>query len=397
MRESGSLFVRAALTAGLCGLLGASGLAQFRAQQAEVTALATARPLSELLPDLLAGNRATGPASFYGRDKLTELVADQGEVYLEYRVVDAASREYGPARVEIYRTDTPYSALGLFSYSSGGTRHDGHWLLNGLVFWRSEFFVRIVTRNRVQPAERASLTTMADQLRQRIAPKAIEAVPTVVTSVPKDLRTPVTVRYMLGPQALKRFLNRGTEPFQFEGGAEAVLAEYPQGTGTAPLNFLVVEYHTPQFASAAMERVNAYVESLSPDEQSHTIARRVGNYVIEATNVSDRDLGVKLTDSVTYPYGVRWLKDPNIPDEDRYYGQKTAQVLISTFGIIGLVMIVAGVVGTAFGAIIFLKRRRELRALFSDAGGMLRLDIDPLPGTSIGAGQNRGLIGSGEE
>ena len=398
MKRSRSLSVTAAIAAGLLCFLGASGWAQSRAEQPEVTALATARPVAEMLSDQLAGHGATDQAKRYDRDGLGQVLAEQADIYREYRVIDAAVRQYGPARVEIYRADTPYSALGLFSFASGQTQTDAHWLPNALIFCRAEFFVRIVATSRVQPSERTLFKTMADQLRERIAPGAVAATPTIVTSLPTGSRAPVNVRYILGPQSLKQILGHGSEPFQFEGGAEAVFAEYTQDTpGGSRLKFLIVEYHTPQFAADAMERLNAYVGSLPHEEQDHTIARRVGNYLIEATNVRNRELGDKLTDSVTYPYGVKWLKNPDIPDEDRYYGQKTAQVLISTFGIIGLVMIGACVIGTAFGAIIFLKRRKQLRAIFSDAGGMLRLDIDPLPGTSLGAGQTRGLLGGGEE
>jgi hypothetical protein len=255
-----------------------------------------------------------------------------------------------------------------------------------------------VSRNRVQAAERALFNKIADQLSELIAPRSTHAVPTLVTSLPREAPKPTTVRYILGPQTLSRLLSRGNEAIQFEGGAEAVVAEYPQGVmGAGPLRMLIVEYHTPQYASDAMGRLNAYVEALPQEERDRTVARRVGNYLVLATDVRNPELAARLADSVTYPYGVKWLKNPDIIDGDPYYGQKTAQVLLSTFGIIGLVMVAAGVVGTTFGAIIFLRRRRRLRAIFSDAGGMLRLDIDPLPGTSIGAGHSGGLLGSGEE
>src|SRR2546430_11555794 len=42
----------------------------------------------------------------------------------------------------------------------------------------------------------------------------------------------------------------------------------------------------------------------------------------------------------------------------------------------GLILLTVLVVGTVFGTTIFLKRRKQQGEVFSDAGGMLRLDID---------------------
>ena len=61
--------------------------------------------------------------------------------------------------------------------------------------------------------------------------------------------------------------------------------------------------------------------------------------------------------------------------------------------VVGMVLVITLFVGSAFGAITFLKRRKHLRALFTDAGGMLRLDIEPLPGTSV---EGRLLKGAGD-
>jgi hypothetical protein len=78
---------------------------------------------------------------------------------------------------------------------------------------------------------------------------------------------------------------------------------------------------------------------------------------------------------------VKWLREPPPPSSFGFEGRKAAQVLTSTFGIIGLVLLAALIGGSAFGAVVFIRRRKRLNSLFSDAGGMLRLDIDPLPGT----------------
>ena len=59
-------------------------------------------------------------------------------------------------------------------------------------------------------------------------------------------------------------------------------------------------------------------------------------------------------------------------------------MLVSTFGLLGLILGSVLVGGAAFGATIFVKRRKRQREAFSDAGGMLRLDIDPVETAMLG-------------
>jgi hypothetical protein len=135
-----------------------------------------------------------------------------------------------------------------------------------------------------------------------------------------------------------------------------------------------------------MARVKAYVESLPTDDQDHIVLRREGNYIVEATNVADREAAGRLVEEVKYPYVVKWLRNPLLPTHDPFQGQKTAQILLSTFGILGLLLTGGLLGGLAVGTAVFIKRRKQQREVFSDAGGMLRLDIEPLIG---GAGPHR--------
>jgi hypothetical protein len=67
-----------------------------------VTDGATLRSLAELLPDKLAGLKATSDIKQYTGDNLAELVADKQGVYQEYLVTRAVSRRYAEARVDIF-------------------------------------------------------------------------------------------------------------------------------------------------------------------------------------------------------------------------------------------------------------------------------------------------------
>ena len=222
--------------------------------------------------------------------------------------------------------------------------------------------------------------------------------PPLLDSLPAAQIVPESKRYFLGPESLNGYVEHGREMFLFEGDTEAVIACYTQGPAPAPqsvlkpaagedaslLKLVIVEYHTPQFATDAMKRITDYVSSLPQAEQDRVIVKREGNFIIQASNVRDREFAEGLMGSITYPYTVKWLRNPLWPTNDPFRTQKAAEMLLSTFGLLGLILMTVLIGGTVFGTMIFLKRRKRQRELFSDAGGMLRLDIDPFESVILG-------------
>lgn len=361
-------------------------------EAAAVTAVSSERTISQLLPDSVAGVKAIDQIRVFDVNSMAD-----ANVYKEYGAVGASSRRYGPSRIDLFRTQTSFGALGLFSYYAGlrdlTVAGKTAWLGDELVFWRSTYFGRV-------SGPRSTSTKLGAGIATLILPSETPAVlPTLVRAIPSEIEKPTSIRYILGAESLTDFVTRAGDVFQFEGGAEAVVGEYKQtgrGRHTTPLKLLVVEYHTPQFAREAIDRLAAFVGSLPSEDQARIVYRREGNFVVQATDVVDRKLADRLVNSVKYPYGVKWLSNPDLVGEDPLQGQKTAQVLVSTFSLIGLVGLIALLVGGLFGALVFMKRRKRLRAIFSDAGGMLRLDLDPLPGTALPGSKSR-LLGSGDE
>src|ERR1044071_8769036 len=111
----------------------------------QVVAVATRRPLAELLPDRLAGLKATSDIKQYSGDDLAQLIADKATVYQEYTVGRAASRQYGSTRVDVFETQTPLAAFGLLTYTTGasGSKPPTESIGSGgarvggaLVFWK---------------------------------------------------------------------------------------------------------------------------------------------------------------------------------------------------------------------------------------------------------------------
>jgi len=385
---------------------------------AEVVPLVTSSPPGQLLPFNLAGVLATSELKEFHKDSLRDLVAETATIYQEYKVVSAASREYGRVRVDVFHTQNQFAAFGLFRFIAGTAKNQpapqeigqGSVRLNGeLAFWKGNFFVRL--RDAVRPSHAVSANQEA--LARAIAgaivsPSAGVTHPPLLDSLPTGSIMPGSERYFLGPESLSADLKHGREMFDFVGETEAATAEYKQdrglngGTGQAaspnqpavgtrsgpmpgsavsasnsPVKLVVVECHTPGFATDEMARVAGYVSSLPEIEQQQIVFKRTGNYIVAAVNVGDREFAEGLINSVQYPYTVKWLRNPLWPTNDPFRVQKAADMLLSTFGLLGLILLTVLIGGTVFGTTVFLRRRKQQREVFSDAGGMLRLDIEP--------------------
>lgn len=349
----------------------------------------------------------TGDIKEFAGEALRDLAPESSRIYLEYGVTSAASREYSGVRVEVFEAKNQAGAFGLFSFFSraaaaGLTSHDlgsGSVRVNGeLVFWKANYFVRLSTAK--HSLGRSSEDSLARLIADAIVPTTARVpYPALLESLPKNSIVAGTERYFVGPEALSSEIEHAREMFEFDGDTEAALAEYTQGAqpetqgtkstanpagSSSALKLVIGEYHTPQFATDAMERLTNYVSSLPESEQSAIIVKRTGNYVIAALNVRNRDFAESLVNSIEYPYTVKWLRNPLWPTNDPFRTQKAAEMLLSTFGLLGLILLTVLAGGTVFGTTIFLKRRKQQREIFSDAGGMLRLDLDPFESALLG-------------
>jgi hypothetical protein len=164
----------------------------------------------------------------------------------------------------------------------------------------------------------------------------------------------------------------------FEGGTEAVVANY------AKSQLVIVEFTTPQFSVDNDQRILAKIQELRTQSQPVPSAyRRVGNYSVFVFDAPDEKTANALIDSVKYEQVVQWLgDDPHLESRiERYLAQTTAGVLIAVLKSSGLSLLICLGAGTLFGALLFRHRRAQHAALYSDAGGGTRLNLDELTGT----------------
>ena len=165
----------------------------------------------------------------------------------------------------------------------------------------------------------------------------------------------------------------------FEGGTEAVVASYGQ------VQLVIVEFTTPQFSVDNDQRIWTKISELKSQGQPTPIAyRRVGNYSVFVFSAPDEKTANALIDQVKYEQVVQWLgDDPHLAERlERYLAQTTAGVLIAVLKSSGLSLLICLGIGTLFGALLFRHRRAQQAALYSDAGGATRLNLDELTGAS---------------
>jgi hypothetical protein len=176
----------------------------------------------------------------------------------------------------------------------------------------------------------------------------------------------------------------------FDGGTEAVTANYGQS------QLVIVEFTTPQFSVDNDQRIAAKIQELRSQGQAVPSAyRRIGNYSVFVFNAPDQKTANDLIDQVKYEKVVQWLgEDPHLYERlQRYLAQTSAGVLAAVLKSSGLSLLLCLGIGTLIGALLFRRRRAQQAALYSDAGGGVRLNLDEL----TGAGNSRRLLGRGEQ
>lgn len=164
---------------------------------------------------------------------------------------------------------------------------------------------------------------------------------------------------------------------QSGGNADAVLATY------GPTKVVIVEFNTPQLATENDKRVIARIQELwKLGQPAPSAYRRVGNYSVFVFDAPDEQTAKQLIDQVKYEQVVQWLgENPNILREaEKRYVNTTLGVLVTVLKASGYAAITCLGMGGLIGALLFGYRRSQQKAAtaYSDAGGMLRLNLDEL-------------------
>ena len=284
------------------------------------------------------------------------------------------------------RTDAGAYALltnsGMYSTSSQGVKLNDVGTAQmitpgGIAFFKGAAFVQIYSPNKTVGNDEGVIT-LARLLAQSLNGGEGD-IPVLIKHLP-DWETALThATYTVSASSLRKAAGNQPvlEAISFEGGTEAVAATY----GASRL--VLVEYTTPQLATSSDARITARIKELGDAGQSvPTAYRRVGNYSVFVFNAPDQSTAAQLIDRVSYEQVVQWLGDnPRALERaQRIYTQTTAGIILAVIKASGLAILLCLSVGGIFGTLVFRHRRAQqaATAAYSDAGNMIRLNIDDL-------------------
>jgi hypothetical protein len=217
-------------------------------------------------------------------------------------------------------------------------------------------------------------------------------IPVLIKHLPNWESVHERVLYAVDKDTLKAALSNQPilDALNFDGGAEAAVADY---NGS---KMVLIEFNTPQIAGDNDQRISSRIQELNSQGQAvPTAYRRVGNYGVFVFDAPSPEAANQLIDQVKYQQMVQWLgENPYRYDAAiREFTETTLGVFVNVVKASGLVILGSLTVGGLLGALLFRRRRAQQRAVqaYSDAGGMLRLNLDELssrtdPARLIGPG-----------
>jgi|tagenome__1003787_1003787.scaffolds.fasta_scaffold20527495_2 hypothetical protein len=200
-----------------------------------------------------------------------------------------------------------------------------------------------------------------------------DGVPVLVKHLPDSEKVRAQTTFANNASTLKKALGTTAvvDLIDFAGGTEAVTAPYPAG------RLLIIEYTSPQ---QSIEADNNFKNFLAQNNDGHTFYKRTGNYNIFVFDASDEAAANELISQVKYEKNIQWLgEDPFLfHNLERAFVNQTADLFFSTVEVIMLGIGLSIVGGLIVGFIYFRVRERQRRTFreYSDAGGMIRLNLD---------------------
>jgi hypothetical protein len=302
----------------------------------------------------------------------SEYVGSNGERF-SVRVVELASdaKAYemlSLAAAEI-RTKEPVeigNALGTAGFSSR----------DRIAFFKGTHFVTVSALKPGTSVE--NLQALAQSLSETLD-KGDGDIPVLVQHLPNPDQAQKTAVYLNSFDTLNHLAPQQPvlTAVNGDGNADAALASF------GPSKVLVVEFNTPQLATENDRRITARIQELwKLGQPAPTAYRRVGNYSVFVFDAPDEQTAKQLIDQVHYEQVVSWLgENPNILRQaEQHYVNTTLGVLIAVLKASGYALVGCLGLGGLIGGLLFSYRRSQQKAFaaYSDAGGMMRLNLDEL-------------------
>jgi hypothetical protein len=309
--------------------------------------------------------KADGDHYEYVSSNGERFVVDVTQVASEAKAYEMVSLEAAQARanegVEIG------NAVGTAGFSSN----------DRITFYKGNTVVRVSS---LKPgAAQTNLNALAQSLSETLD-KGDGDIPVLIKHLPNPDEAQKNAIYLNSFDTLTSLAQPVLSAVKADGNADAALATI----GTSKV--LLVEFNTPQLATENDQRIIARIRELWDSGQpAPTAYRRVGNYSVFVFEAADEQTAKQLIDQVKYEQVVSWLgTNPNIlRDAEERYINTTLGVLVAVLKASGYALVGCLGIGGLIGALLFSYRRAQQKAVtaYSDAGGMLRLNLDELTAT----------------
>jgi len=206
-----------------------------------------------------------------------------------------------------------------------------------ILFYKGNLLVDVTLEN-VTAMSAADLRSLAQALPR---PKSDIAKPPILPgNLPSQSLLQNTSRYIFGPEALTRLgVPIPAQLVDFSKSPELVFAKYKSSDGEAALT--LISYPTPQIAR---ERMTAMQAASLPGGPFYF--KRSGPYVAVINGSIPADEANSLLASVNYDADVTW-NQPTKPNPKDNIGN----LIVGIFVLIGILALIAAVIGFAFGGI----------------------------------------------
>lgn len=356
-------------------------LAPLLASGQEVSPISAGKMLPASVGDFRAGGKPEAPATEIPRHLAASAnrsyVSKDGKKFsVELYVTNTDSAAYGALTRK--RTELASSGVAAANVGTDGfTYQDGS--ANNLTFFKGKALVTVRDDGKSQDLDviRNFGRALAETL-----DKGEAEIPSLVKHMPGWPGTQDRTLYLLNHEEVREaFTNQNViDSLNFATGTEAAVTNYDGS------RLLLLEFKTPQLASDNDQRIVARIQELRSSGQAVPAAyRRVGNYSVFVFDAPNEQAANQLIDQVQYQQVVQWLgRNPTLYDKAaNEFTRTTLGVFIAVVKASGLVILGSLAVGGLLGALLFRFRRKQQRMAqaYSDAGGMLRLNIDELNAT----------------
>jgi hypothetical protein len=265
-----------------------------------------------------------------------------------------------------------------------------------VVFYKGTVFVSVTGQSKATAVADSPLVTFARAYSATL-PEAENEIPVLVKHLPEWETAHERAIYAVSLQGLEAAVGQQPifEAVNFNEGAEAVTATYDAS------RLVVIEYTTPQIAADTDARITARLNELRAQGQSVPSSyRRVGNYSVFVFGAPDETAAAGLIDRVKWEQSIQWLGENPLlwARAEKQHTREAVGLILGIAKTIGFFVMICLGGGALIGGVFFLRRKAQQRALeaseaYSDAGGMLRLNIDELTAEP----DSSRLLGAGDE